>query len=286
MAGGTRRKQTVLNIRANKEAGIRMAMVTAYDATQSAIAEAAGVDIILVGDSVGMVVLGHETTIPVTLDDMVHHAKAVRRGAPATMMLVDMPFLTYHADVSETLRNAGRVMRETGADGLKLEGGRPILPQVKALSAAGIPVCGHLGLTPQSYHQFGGFRVQARTDEAAHELLADALALQDAGAFLLVLECIPAEVAATVTARLSIPTIGIGAGAACDGQVLVFHDLLGLRDRRQPLFVKRYAELYGQAVDAVAAYCRDVREGVFPDAAHSYGTNAEKRGAGGEGERA
>lgn len=286
MARENRHKHNVLSIQANKEGGARIAIVTAYDATQSAIAEAAGVDVILVGDSVGMVVLGHETTIPVTLDDMIHHARAVRRGAPATMAIVDMPFLTYHADIPDTLYKAGRVMQETGADGVKLEGGRHIAPQVAALVAAGIPVCGHLGLTPQSYHQFGGFRVQARSAEAAQALLEDALALEAAGAFLLVLECIPAPVAATVTARLRIPTIGIGAGPSCDGQVLVYHDLLGLRDARPAKFVKPYAHLHGQAVDAIASYCREVREGLFPDAGHSYNADEKAHGQAGEGGRA
>ena len=278
MAGDLRRRHTVLTLRAKKTAGERIAMVTAYDAAQAAVVEAAGADVILVGDSVGMVMLGYETTIPVTLDDMVHHAAAARRGAPGTMLLVDMPFLTYRGDPAQTLRAAGRIMQEALADGVKIEGGEAVAPHVRTLAEAGIPVCAHLGLTPQSVLQFGGFRVQARGEAAAGRLLADARALEAAGAFLLVLECIPAPLAESVTDALGIPTIGIGAGAGCNGQVLVYHDLLGLRPDRPPRFVKPYAGLYEASVAALQAYCSDVRAGRFPDAAHSYqAQEGEKR---------
>ncbi|PWI57097.1 3-methyl-2-oxobutanoate hydroxymethyltransferase [Sulfoacidibacillus thermotolerans] len=251
-------------------------MVTAYDATQAAHAEAAGVDVILVGDSLGMVVLGYDTTIPVTINDMLHHAKAVRRGAKNTMVLVDMPFASYHQSVADTVRNASKIMQEAYADGLKLEGGSEILPHVQALVQAGIPICGHLGLTPQSVLQFGGFRVQAKEMDAAQKLLDDALQLQQAGAFMVVLECIPSALGALVTESLDIPTIGIGAGENCSGQVLVYHDVLGLgMHHRRPKFVKKYATLGDSAISALTKYKDEVKRREFPNPDYRYDIAAD-----------
>ena len=263
-------KHTVTTIQAMKTAGTPITMLTAYDATQAMLAQEAEIDIILVGDSVGMVVLGHESTIFVTIEDMIHHAKAVRKGAPRTMMIVDMPFLTYHQTTADTVRLAGRLMQEAMADAVKLEGGTRIVPHVEALVQAGIPVCGHLGLTPQSVLQMGGYKVQAKDPESAQRLVHDAAAIQESGAFLLVLEGVPTSVGRFVTQSVSIPTIGIGAGDRCDGQVLVFHDLLGLSYASKPKFVKQYASLRNVVVDAIQSYRDDVRTRRFPDGAHRY----------------
>ncbi len=264
-------KHSTRSLQAMRDRGEPIVMVTAYDATQAAHAQAAGVDMILVGDSLGMVMLGYDTTVPVTLDDMIHHAKAVRRGAPHTMVLVDMPFATYHQTTADTVRYASRIMREAYADGLKLEGGKKIIPHVQALVQAGIPVCGHLGLTPQSVLQFGGFRVQARELDAAQKLHDDALQLQDSGAFMIVLECIPSALGTLVTQSLTIPTIGIGAGDACSGQVLVYHDVLGLgMHLRRPKFVKTYAELGEKAISAIRTYKEEVKLHEFPNSDYRY----------------
>ncbi len=263
-------KVTVRTFQALKAEGTPIVMVTAYDYTSAVLAERAGVDSILVGDSLGMVVLGYETTLPVTMEDMVRACQAVTRGARRPLIVGDLPFLSYQVTVEEAVRNAGRLVQEGGVDAVKLEGGRERLPAVEAILAAGIPVMGHLGLTPQSVHRFGGFRAQARTAEAAARLLEDALALEAAGVFALVLESVPAPVAEYVSRRLRIPTIGIGAGAGCDGQVLVWHDLLGLYEGVSPRFVKRYADLAGQIVEALQAYAREVRERAFPAAEHTY----------------
>jgi 3-methyl-2-oxobutanoate hydroxymethyltransferase len=261
---GFDRPVTTSTFRARKAASQRIVMVTAYDVSAARLVDAAGVDAILVGDSLGMTVLGHPSTLPVTMDDMVHATAAVVRGTRHALVVADMPFMSYQASVDDAMRNAGRLMAEAGAAAVKLEGGAQVAETVRRLVGAGIPVMGHLGLTPQSVNQFGGYRVQGKDTAAALRLLEDCHALEDAGAFAIVLECIPAELAETVSREISIPTIGIGAGAGCDGEVQVYHDLLGLGGDFTPRHAKRYAEL-GEAVRAaVAAYAADVREGVFP----------------------
>lgn len=239
-------------------------MLTAYDATMARLLERAGVDLLLVGDSLGMVVLGYETTVPVTLDDMVHHSRAVSRAVQRPLVVTDLPFLSFQASIEQGVRAAARLLQEGGAAAIKLEGGRAVAPLVERLVDIGVPVMGHLGLTPQAFHQLGGFRRQGKTVEAAEELLADAHALERAGAFALVLEAIPAELAERVSSELEIPTIGIGAGPGCDGQVLVTQDILGLYDSIPP-FAKVYAQLGQATVDAAAAYSEEVREGRFPE---------------------
>jgi 3-methyl-2-oxobutanoate hydroxymethyltransferase len=250
-----------------KERGERIVMLTAYDATMARLLDRAGVDLLLVGDSLGNVILGLDTTIPVTMDAMIHHTRAVTRGANRALVVADMPFLTYQISLEQALQNAARLFQEGGAAAVKLEGGRAVVETVRGLAAAGLPVMGHLGLTPQHVHRLGGMRQQARNDEAAQELIADALALEDAGAFALVLEAIPDAVAEMVTSRLKIPTIGIGAGPHCDGQVLVSYDALGLFDSFVPPFVKQYAQLGRLILNAAQNYANDVREGEFPKAA-------------------
>lgn len=256
-----------------KKSGEKIVMLTAYDYPSALLAQESGVDIVLVGDSLGMVVLGYESTVPVTMADMIHHSRAARRGAKDTFMITDMPFLSYQISPAQALENAGRLVQEGGCEAVKVEGGEEIAPQVRALVRAGVPVCAHIGLTPQSATALSGYKVQGRTAEAAAKLLKDALALEEAGAFMIVLECIPVQVAELISKRLSIPTIGIGAGVACDGQVLVHHDTLGLFDRFTPKFVKRYETLGAKARDALAAYARDVRDGVFPGPEHTFNMN-------------
>ncbi|MEA4857165.1 3-methyl-2-oxobutanoate hydroxymethyltransferase [Solidesulfovibrio sp.] len=248
----------------------KLAMLTAYDFAAARLAEAAGMDMLLVGDSLAMVVLGHEDTLSVTMDEMLHHTKAVARGAEKALVVADMPFLSYQVSVPEAVANAGRFLKEGRVGAVKLEGGREVLPQVRAIVTAGIPVVGHVGLTPQHVAALGGFKVQSKTAEAATTLLGDALALAEAGCFAIVLECIPAPVAAEVTKRLPVPTIGIGAGPDCDGQVLVFHDVLGLYDRFLPKFVKRYARLGELAVEALTQWGDAVRTGAFPGPEQSF----------------
>jgi len=248
----------------------RLAMLTAYDYAAARLAEAAGVDMLLVGDSLAMVVLGHEDTLSVTMDEMLHHVRAVARGADKALVVADMPFMSYQVSVAEALRNAGRFLKEGRAGAIKLEGGREVVPQVRALVAAGIPVLGHVGLTPQHLAALGGFKVQSKTARAAAKLLDDAKALAEAGCFGVVLECIPAAVAAVVTRELPIPTIGIGAGPDCDGQVLVFHDVLGLYDRIRPKFVKQYAALGERAVEALTQYVHAVKNADFPGPEHTF----------------
>jgi 3-methyl-2-oxobutanoate hydroxymethyltransferase len=255
-------------IRAGK-GGVPLVMVTAYDAPTARIADEAGVDVILVGDSVAMVVLGYDDTLQVTVADMAHHVAAVGRTRPRALVVADLPWLSYHLSTDEAVRNAATLVR-AGASAVKLEGGRVRVPVVRALVDAQIPVMGHLGLTPQSVHALGGYRVQGQQMEAATALVDEALALADAGCFALVLECVPREVAGLVTAEVPVPTIGIGAGPDCDGQVLVLHDLLGLEDRIVPKFVRRYGSLKTEAVAAVAAYADDVRAGRFPADGESY----------------
>jgi len=250
-----------------KERGERIVMLTAYDATMTRLFDRAGMDLLLVGDSLGNVILGLDTTIPVTLDEIIHHTRAVTRAASRALVVADMPFLTYQVTAEEAMRNAARLFQEGGAAAVKLEGGRAVAETVRRITAAGLPVMGHIGLTPQHVHRLGGMRQQARNDEAAQELIADALALEDAGAFAIVLEAIPDAVAEEVTSRLKIPTIGIGAGPHCDGQVLVSYDALGLFDAFVPPFVKQYAQLGELIMDAAKNYANDVRQGVFPESA-------------------
>ena len=264
-----RKKVTTLTLRGKKARGETITMLTAYEYATALAIDRAGIDSILVGDSLGMVVLGYKTTLPVTMDDMIHHCKAVARGAQYALLIGDMPFMSYQVSVEEAVGNAGRFLQEGGMDAVKLEGGRERLPAIEAIVGAGIPVQGHLGLTPQSVHQLGGFRAQGKTAPAARRLVEDALMLQEAGCFSLVLETIPARLARLVSECLEIPTIGIGAGVGCDGQVLVTHDLLGLFDRFTPRFVKKYAGLHNEMAQAFAAYKTDVETGVFPAEGHS-----------------
>jgi 3-methyl-2-oxobutanoate hydroxymethyltransferase len=264
------RPLTVLDLPAMKEAGRRVVVLTCYDAAFARLLEDAGVDVLLVGDSVNQVLAGHDTTLSATLDQMIYHAGSVRRGARRALIFVDLPFLTYQISIEDAIRNAGRVLQESGAHGVKLEGGRPMAETVRALVDRGIPVMGHLGLTPQSVHALGGYRVQGREPEVAGRLLADAKALEDAGACSIVLELMPADLAARISASLTIPTIGIGAGPGCDGQVLVLHDMLGLNDLFNPKFLRRFAEL-GEAVrSAVRTYAEEVRDGRYPGPEHSF----------------
>jgi 3-methyl-2-oxobutanoate hydroxymethyltransferase len=252
-----------------KRQGRKITMLTAYDATMAALLDRAGIDALLVGDSLGMVVLGHETTIPVTLDAIIHHAAAVARGAKRALVIADMPFLTYQLSTEQALRNAGRLLQEGGAHAVKLEGGRAVADVVRRLVEVGIPVMGHLGMTPQSVHQLGGFGPVGKTEAEAVRILEDASALQQAGAFAVVLESIPADLALRVTAELAIPTIGIGAGPDCDGQVLVSYDAFGLFDRFVPRFVKQYANLGETIVKGAQEYIQDVQGGSFPGEEHS-----------------
>jgi 3-methyl-2-oxobutanoate hydroxymethyltransferase len=258
------KKMRVPDFAARKRQGEKIVMLTAYDATMARLLDRAGVDAILVGDSLGTVILGLDTTLPVTLDAMVHHTRAVVRGAERAFVIADMPFLTFQISVAESVRNAGRLLQEGGAAAVKLEGGRPVADAVKRLVDIGIPVMGHLGLQPQSVHQAGGYVKQATQPAAVDTLMIDALALQDAGAFSLVLESIPADVARMVTGELAIPTIGIGAGPDCDGQILVSYDMLGLFDGFVPSFVHQYAKLGDAVVAATREYASDVRAGRYP----------------------
>lgn len=258
------RRLRVTDIKEKKKRGEKIAMLTAYDATMARLLERAGIEILLVGDSLGMVIMGEENTIPVTLDAMVHHAKAVARGARRAVVVADMPFLTYHAGVADAVNSARRLIQEGGAAAVKIEGGRPVLEVARRLVDIGIPVMGHLGLIPQSVHQLGGFGRQGLTESAAEQLVADAHALEDAGAFSIVLESIPPELAGRVTQEVMIPTIGIGAGPHCDGQVLVSYDAFGLFDKFVPPFVKQYAKLGEQLVKAAERYADEVRQGKFP----------------------
>ncbi len=264
-----RKKVTVRTLRAKKRRGEPITMLTAYDYPSAVAVDRAGVDVILVGDSLGMVVLGYDTTLPVTMDDMIHHCKAVARGAHYPLLVGDMPFMSYQVSVEEAVRNAGRFLQEGGMDAVKLEGGRERIETIRAIVSAGIPVMGHIGLTPQSVNQLGGFRAQGKTAAAAKRLIDDALALQDAGVFSIVLESVPGKLAALISEKLDVPTIGIGAGVGCDGQVLVFHDLLGLFDRFTPRFVKQYAQLHEVIDSALREYVDDVLNRRFPAAEHT-----------------
>jgi 3-methyl-2-oxobutanoate hydroxymethyltransferase len=262
--------RSIHDLKAFKRRGERFAMLTAYDATTAAILDQAGVPILLVGDSLGMVVLGYDSTVPVTMDEMIHHTKAVRRGAPNALVVADMPFGSYQIDLSAAKANAARLLKETGASAVKIEGGERVTALVSDLVEMGVPVMGHLGLTPQSVNQFGGFKVQGRTEEAADRIVADTQALEAAGAFSVVLECVPTDVGRRATAAVDIPTIGIGAGDATDGQVLVIQDMLGLTDGPLPRFVKAYADGRSMIRDAVKAFQAEVASGEYPGPEHRY----------------
>jgi 3-methyl-2-oxobutanoate hydroxymethyltransferase len=248
----------------------RIAMMTAYDAPTTRLLDAAGIDVLLVGDSVEMAVYGEESTLSATMDSMVRHARAVSRASKRALVVGDMPFLSYQADTSEAVRNAGRFLSESGCAAVKVEGGRRVMGAVEAILAADIPVMGHVGLTPQSFRKLGGYKVQGREAGAAHEILEDATALSEAGCFALVLECVPDTLAAEITRAIPIPTIGIGAGAACDGQVLVFHDAMGMNPDFKPKFARRYADLASVITQAAQEFARDVKTGSFPNAEESF----------------
>ncbi len=264
-----RKKTTTATFRQKKERHEVITMLTAYDYPTALAEDQAGIDSILVGDSLGMVVLGYQNTLPVTMDEMLHHSRAVARGAKFALLIGDMPFMSYQASTESAVRNAGRFLQEAGMEAVKLEGGRERADAIRAITGAGIPVMGHLGLTPQSVNQLGGFRPQGRSAGAARRLLEDALLLEEAGCFSIVLESVPARLAELVSRRLSIPTIGIGAGVGCDGQVLVTHDLLGLFDRFTPKFVKKYADFHGEMQRAFGEYIQDVKDRSFPALQHS-----------------
>ncbi len=261
---------TVATLREMKRAAERIAALTAYDFSFAALLDRAGVDLVMVGDSLGMVIQGHGSTLPVKLDDMIYHCQCVARGISRALLVVDMPFLSFQVSREETLRNAGRLMQEGGAHVVKLEGGAVMAETVRFLTERGIPVCGHIGLTPQSVHQLGGYRVQGRDELNAARLRADAKALEEAGASLIVLEAIPAALAKTITAALAIPTIGIGAGPDCDGQILVLHDMLGLYPRPRPKFAKNFMEGAGSIEQAIRNYVAAVKNGTFPGSEHGY----------------
>ena len=263
-------KTTVLTLKEQKQIGDKITMLTAYDYSTAKIMDEAGIECLLVGDSLGMVMLGYDSTIPVKMADMLHHTKAVARGAKNALVVADMPFMSYQVSAEDAVRNAGRLMQDGGAQAVKLEGGREVCGQISAITRASIPVMAHLGLTPQSVNALGGYKVQAREAEAAHGLLLDALAVEEAGAFALVLECIPAKLAEWVSRRLSIPTIGIGAGAGCDGQVLVYQDMLALYSDMCPKFVRRFADAGEVMRQGFRGYIDEVKAGSFPTEEHSF----------------
>lgn len=271
------KRKTVLDLQEMKASSQKITMVTAYDATMARLVDTAGVDMVLVGDSVGMVVQGHPDTLSVTLDDMIYHGKCVSRGLTQAHLTVDLPFMSYQLSPTQALESAGRLVKEGGAQSVKLEGGQRSAPAVQAIVDAGIPVVGHIGLTPQSVHAFGGYRVQGRGDAAATQLIEDARALEAAGACCLVMEMVPGPLAAAITEQLLIPTIGIGAGPHCDGQVLVCNDILGLDERFKPRFVKRYAQLEDPIVSAFRSYVTEVKEGQFPTREHAFGPRAPQK---------
>lgn len=263
-------KKTVSTFQNAKKNGEKVTMLTAYDYSTAKLVDEAGIDSILVGDSLGNVILGYEDTISVTMEDMIHHGAAVARGAKDALIVIDMPFMSYQASVYDAVVNAGRLMKEGRANAVKLEGGASVCPQIRAITDSGIPVVAHLGLTPQSVNAFGGYKVQGKSETAAAKLLEDALAVQEAGAFAVVLECVPAKLAALITERLDITTIGIGAGSECDGQVLVYQDMLGMFTDYVPKFVKQFARVGDIMKQAFADYKREVSEGTFPTPEHSY----------------
>jgi len=264
-------RKTALDLLKMKADSKKIVMVTAYDYTMARLVDAAGVDMVLVGDSLGMVIQGRQDTLSVTLDDMAYHGRCVDRGLQQAHLTVDMPFMSYQVSPEQALENAGRLVKEGNAQSVKLEGGERTAPAIEKIVEAGVPVVGHIGLTPQSVHALGGFKVQGRGEAGAEQLMRDALAVQSAGAFCVVLEAVPAHLAAEVTAALQVPTIGIGAGVDCDGQVLVCNDLLGFDSSFKPRFVKRFAQLEAPMIEAVKAYADEVRGGIFPDPEHSFG---------------
>lgn len=263
-------KNTVFTFREQKAKGEKISMLTAYDYSTAKLMDEAGINGILVGDSLGMVVLGYEDTLPVTMEDMIHHTAAVCRGAKNTLVVGDMPFMSYQVSVEEAVYNAGRLMKEGRCQAVKLEGGASVCPQIRAITNASIPVMAHIGLTPQSINAFGGFKVQGKSEEAAKKLLEDAKAVEEAGAFAVVLECVPAKLAELISKYISIPTIGIGAGAGCDGQILVYQDMLGLFSDFTPKFVKKYAKVGEMMTQAFRDYIADVQEGSFPAPEHTF----------------
>jgi 3-methyl-2-oxobutanoate hydroxymethyltransferase len=265
-----RKKVTLAELQAKKEAGEKITMMTAYDYPGAQLVDQAGIDTVLVGDSLGMVVLGYDSTVPVTMDEMIHHCKAVRRGTEGAFIIGDMPFMSYHVSVEQAVENAGRFVKEAGCDAVKLEGGSEMASVVKAVVRAGIPVCAHIGLTPQTATMLGGFRVQGKDAESGRAMVRSAKDLEEAGAFMIVMECIPDLLAARITRELRIPTIGIGAGLDCDGQVLVYHDLVGLFERFTPKFVKQYTHLAPLIREALAQYKTEVEQGTFPGPEHTF----------------
>lgn len=265
---------TIHTLRQMKERGEKITVLTAYDATFARLLDEGGADVLLVGDSLGMVVQGLDTTLPVTLDEMAYHCRAVARGAKRAHIVGDLPFMTYQGSIEQGMMSAGKLMKEGGCHSVKLEGGAAHAELVRRLVSAGIPVMGHIGLTPQSYHQLGGFKVQGRDAKGRERLIADARALEEAGAYAVVLEAIPADIAADITAAVSVPTIGIGAGAACDGQVLVCYDMLGMDESFKPRFVRRFATLGATIKEAVNSYVQEVRSGTFPSDAESFAGEA------------
>jgi len=273
-----RKKVTIGELQQKKDSGQKITMMTAYDYPMAGLVDEAGIDTILVGDSLGMVVLGYESTVPVTMDEMLHHCKAVNRGAKYGFIIGDMPFMSYHVSVEQAVENAGRFIKEAGCDSVKLEGGSDMAPVVRAVVKAGIPVCAHIGLTPQTATMLSGFKVQGKDAESARELVESARDLEAAGAFMIVMECIPDLLAAKITETLTIPTIGIGAGNDCDGQVLVFHDLVGLFERFTPKFVKQYVNLSPMIKAALVQYKNEVEEGTFPGPEHSFSMKQEEMG--------
>ncbi|MDN5351505.1 MAG: 3-methyl-2-oxobutanoate hydroxymethyltransferase [Clostridiales bacterium] len=268
-------KITVGTFLEKKAAKEKITMLTAYDYSTAKLLDKAGVDSLLVGDSLGMTMLGYEDTLSVTLEDMIHHAKAVKRAATHAMVVCDMPFMSYHISVEDAVRNAGRIIKETGSQAVKLEGGAAVKDKIEAIVAAQIPVMGHIGLTPQSVNAFGGFKVQGKSEAQAKQLIEDAKMLEAAGCFSIVLECIPEKLATVISESIQIPTIGIGAGAGCDGQVLVIQDMLGMYDNFTPKFVKDYASLNEHIVEAVKVYCEEVRSGAFPELKHTFKIDEE-----------
>ena len=265
-----RKKVTISNLMAKKESGEKITMITAYDYPTAKMVDQAGIDTILVGDSLGMVVLGYDSTVPVTMDEMLHHSKAVMRAIQYAFVIGDMPFMSYQISIEKAVENAGRFIKEGSCDAVKLEGGSEVAPVVKAIVGAGIPVCAHIGLTPQTATKLGGFKVQGKDAESARDLINSAKDLENARAFMIVMECIPDIIASRITEEINIPTIGIGAGKDCDGQVLVYHDTVGLFDRFTPKFVKQYIKLGPMIVDALKDYKKEVEEGTFPGKEHIF----------------
>ncbi len=268
-------KNTVTTFKDAKKQGKKLTMLTAYDYSTAKLFDEAGVDSMLVGDSLGMTMLGYDSTLPVTMEDMIHHTKAVVRGAKNALVVGDMPYMSYHLSVQQAVENAGRFIKEAGAQAVKLEGGAAFCPEIEAMTRASIPVVGHLGLTPQSINAFGGFKVQGKSEEAARKIIEDAQALEAAGAFAIVLECVPAKLAEIITAKVAVPTIGIGAGAGCDGQVLVYQDMLGMYDNFTPKFVRKFAEVGAMMKQGVQAYCAAVQDSSFPAAEHTFKIDEE-----------